>query len=114
MLITESTSQYLSVAKVRFLEEWNVSTGLFFGAPQELLLTDCGFILARSAWSRADKPVIEIGDLSEKESMKYLIDKRKINSVEAKKLYDLVGGRIVELMGISHKLVAGQYFEGKN
>ena len=27
-------------------------------------------ILARSAWSRAKKPVIEIGDLSKEESMK--------------------------------------------
>jgi len=70
--------------------------------------------LARSAWSRADKPVIEIGDLNEKESMEYLINKRKINSVEAKKLYDLVGGRIVELKGTADKFLAGQSFEGKN
>ncbi|RIB18757.1 hypothetical protein C2G38_2036619 [Gigaspora rosea] len=48
------------------------------------------------AWSRA-KPVMEIGDLSEKESMEYLISKRKINEAEAKKIYELVGGRIVEL-----------------
>jgi len=69
--------------------------------------------LARSAWSRADQPVIEIGDLSEKESMEYLTDKRKIDSVVAKKLYDLVGGRIVELKATADKL-AGQSFEGKN
>ena len=70
--------------------------------------------LARSAWSRADQPVIEIGDLSEKESMEYLTDKRKIDSVVAKKLYDLVGGRIVELKATADKFLARQSFEGKN
>ncbi|PKK71903.1 hypothetical protein RhiirC2_743663, partial [Rhizophagus irregularis] len=56
-------------------------------------------ILARSAWSRAKHPVIEIGDLSNEESMKYLTEKRKINEVEAKKLYDLVGGRTKDCGG---------------
>ncbi|CAG8679218.1 5_t:CDS:2, partial [Paraglomus brasilianum] len=66
---------------------------------------------SRSAWSRADQPVIEIGDLSEKESMEYLTDKRKIDSVVAKKLYDLVGGRIVELKATADKFLARQSFE---
>ncbi|CAG8445004.1 9267_t:CDS:2 [Ambispora leptoticha] len=66
---------------------------------------------SRSAWSRADKPVMEIGDLSEKESIDYLINKRKINSVEAKKLYELVGGRIVDLKSVAGKFLAGQSFE---
>ncbi|CAG8448034.1 9025_t:CDS:2 [Ambispora leptoticha] len=66
---------------------------------------------SRSAWSRAKKPVIEIGDLSKEESMKYLTEKRKINSVEAKKLYELVGGRIVELKTVADDFVAGQSFE---
>ena len=70
--------------------------------------------LARSAWSRADKPVIEIGDLNEKESMEYLINKRNINSVEAKKIYDLVGGRIIELKSTADKLLAGKSFESNN
>ncbi|EXX50928.1 hypothetical protein RirG_266150 [Rhizophagus irregularis DAOM 197198w] len=48
-------------------------------------------VLARSAWSRAKHPVIEIGDLGNEESMKYLTGKRKINEVEAKILYELVG-----------------------
>ncbi|PKC01449.1 hypothetical protein RhiirA5_417789 [Rhizophagus irregularis] len=39
---------------------------------------------ARSAWSRA-KAVIEIGDLSEEESMKYLTEKRKINEADTKR-----------------------------
>ncbi|CAG8485007.1 1073_t:CDS:2, partial [Scutellospora calospora] len=65
----------------------------------------------RSAWSRADKPVMEIGDLSEKESIDYLINKRKIDSVEAKKLYELVGGRIVDLKSVADKSLAGQKFE---
>ncbi|RIA81853.1 hypothetical protein C1645_836302 [Glomus cerebriforme] len=40
---------------------------------------------SRSAWSRAKKPVIEIGDFSKEESIKYLTEKRKINKVDAKK-----------------------------
>ncbi|RHZ44891.1 hypothetical protein Glove_707g40 [Diversispora epigaea] len=64
----------------------------------------------RSAWSRA-KPVIEIGDLSEKESMQYLIDKRKIKEDDAKKLYELVGGRIVTLKSVADDFIAGQSFE---
>ncbi|RHZ63859.1 hypothetical protein Glove_327g23 [Diversispora epigaea] len=65
----------------------------------------------RSAWSRAKKPVIEIGDLNEKESMKYLINKRKIKQEEAKKLYELVGGRIVELKEVADDFISGQSFE---
>ncbi|CAG8651392.1 6276_t:CDS:2, partial [Ambispora gerdemannii] len=65
----------------------------------------------RSAWSRAKKPVIEIGDLNKEESMEYLTKKRKINEVEAKKLYELVGGRIVELKSVADDFVAGQSFE---
>ncbi|PKC07525.1 hypothetical protein RhiirA5_500610 [Rhizophagus irregularis] len=45
------------------------------------------FVSTRSAWSRAKHPVIEIGDLSNEESMKYLTEKRKINEVEAKKFH---------------------------
>jgi hypothetical protein len=70
-------------------------------------------ILARSAWSRADKPVMEIGDLSKEESMKYLIEKRKVKEEEAKRLYELVGGRIVDLKSVADKFLAGQSFEGK-
>ena len=71
-------------------------------------------VLARSAWSCADRPVMEIGDLSEKESMEYLINKRKITPVEAKNIYDLVGGRIRELKATANKFLAGQSFEGKD
>ena len=71
------------------------------------------FILARSAWSRADKPVMEIDDLSEEESINYLVDRRKIKKEKKKKLYDLVGGRIVDLKSIADKSLAGQPFEGE-
>ena len=66
--MAENVLPYLSVAKVQFLEEWNVSTALFFDAPQELLLTDRAWFLflARSARSRAKKPVVEIGTLARK------------------------------------------------
>jgi hypothetical protein len=55
--------------------------------------------------------VIEIGDFSEKESMEYL-DKRKIDKTEAKKLYELVGGRIVDLKSVADKIHKGQTFDG--
>jgi hypothetical protein len=71
-------------------------------------------ILARSAWSRAKTPVMEIGDLSEEESMEYLIKKRKIKEVYAKKLFDLVGGRIIELKIVADDFLAGQKFESRN
>jgi len=55
--------------------------------------------------------VMEIGDLSEKESIDYLINKRNIDSVEAKKLYELVGGRIIDLKSVADKFLAGQSLE---
>ena len=71
-------------------------------------------ILARSAWSRANQPVIEIGDFSKEESMEYLTKKRKIDESEAKKLYELVGGRILKLKDVANDLLAGKSFEGRN
>ncbi|RHZ70686.1 hypothetical protein Glove_268g16 [Diversispora epigaea] len=65
----------------------------------------------RSAWSRADIPVIEIGDLSKEESMEYLISIRKIKPEEAEKLYDLVGGRILNLKSVADKSLKGFSFE---
>ena len=70
-------------------------------------------ILARSSWSRA-KTVIEIGDLSKEESMKYLIEKHNIKEEEAKRLYSLVGGCIVDLKSVVNKSLAGQKFESSN
>ncbi|CAB4490183.1 unnamed protein product [Rhizophagus irregularis] len=67
---------------------------------------------SRSAWSRAKTPVMEIGDLSKEESMEYLIKKRKIKEVDAKKLFDLVGGRIIELKTVADDFLKGQEFEG--
>ncbi|RHZ52784.1 hypothetical protein Glove_457g44 [Diversispora epigaea] len=64
----------------------------------------------RSAWSRAKQPPIEIGDLSKEESMKYLTEKRKINE-KALELYELVGGRIIELTAVADYFLAGQSFE---
>ncbi|CAB4443491.1 unnamed protein product [Rhizophagus irregularis] len=66
---------------------------------------------SRSAWSRAKKPVMEIGDLNKEESMEYLIKKRNIKEVDAKKIYDLVGGRIVDLKTVVDDFLAGQSFE---
>ncbi|GES74430.1 P-loop containing nucleoside triphosphate hydrolase protein [Rhizophagus clarus] len=66
---------------------------------------------SRSAWSRAKTPVMEIGDLSKEESMKYLIKKRNIKEVDANKLFDLVGGRIIELKTVADDFLAGKEFE---
>jgi hypothetical protein len=70
-------------------------------------------ILACNTWPRADETVIEISDLNEKESMKYLVEKCGINEEEAKRLYELVGGRIEDLKSVANKSLAGQTFEGK-
>lgn len=75
--------------------------------------------LARNAWSRAEEP-IEIGDLTREESLDYLINKReiktvregKIDTTEAERLYELVGGRIVDLQSVTGKFLKGQDFEG--
>ena len=55
--------------------------------------------------------MIEIGDLSKEESIKYLIKKRKVK--EAKRLYELVGGRIIDLKSVADKFLDGKSFEGK-
>ena len=86
---------------------------LFFCAPKNGITKCMILILARSAWSRAKKPVMEIGDLSKEESMKYLTEKRKINEVDAKNIYELVGGRIVDLKTVADDFLAKQPFEGK-
>ncbi|CAG8783923.1 20780_t:CDS:2, partial [Gigaspora rosea] len=55
-------------------------------------------MLARSAWSRAGKDILEIGDLTENEAIDYLTNKHKVcNDTEAKKLYELIGGRLATL-----------------
>ncbi|RHZ73173.1 hypothetical protein Glove_232g157 [Diversispora epigaea] len=65
----------------------------------------------RSSWSRAKTPVIEIGDLSEKESKDYLINKYNIKEDDAKKLYEMVGGRIVKLKDVAEDYTTGKSFE---
>ena len=68
--------------------------------------------LARSAWSRADDS-IEIGDLTNEESLNYLIEKHGINKVEAKKLYELVGGHIIDLDYVANKIQNGTSLDGR-
>ena len=94
-----------------------------------VLFTYCdSYFLARSAWSRAEKPVMEIGDLSEKEAKDYLIkmctikeEKKgkiirtecKINDEQVNEIYKLVGGRIVDLKVVVIKFLAGHSLKGK-
>ena len=74
----------------------------------------CNSYLARSAWSRAFTPPMEIGDLSKEESIKYLVNRRKVKEEEAERLYELVGGRIVDLRIVADKSLAGESFSGRN
>jgi len=57
--------------------------------------------------------VIEIDNLSKKESMKYLTEKRKINEIDAKNIYELVNGHIVDLKTVVDDFLARQKFKGK-
>ncbi|CAG8528024.1 2757_t:CDS:2 [Funneliformis mosseae] len=68
-------------------------------------------MMSRSAWSRAITPPMEISDISEEESMKYLIEKRKIDEEMAKELYQLVGGRILDLKTIANDILAERSIE---
>ncbi|CAG8822094.1 31904_t:CDS:2, partial [Racocetra persica] len=53
----------------------------------------------------------DLGDLSEKKSIEYLISKHKINEIETKKIYVLVGSCIVELKTIANDFLARKSFE---
>ncbi|CAG8731673.1 7501_t:CDS:2, partial [Funneliformis caledonium] len=66
---------------------------------------------SRSSWLHAKKPVMEISDLDKEESMEYLVKKHSIKEEDAKKLYDLVGGRIVDLKTVADDFLVGQKFE---
>ena len=57
---------------------------------------------------------MEIGDISEEESINYLVNKCKIKKEEAKKFYELVGGNIHNLKyEVYRSLDDGECFEGK-
>ncbi|RHZ49943.1 hypothetical protein Glove_508g5 [Diversispora epigaea] len=64
----------------------------------------------RSSWSRAEDP-IKIGNLTKEESLDYLIKKCNIDATKAKKLYNLIGGQILELKAAVKKLLKGKSFE---
>ncbi|RHZ90216.1 hypothetical protein Glove_2g35 [Diversispora epigaea] len=66
---------------------------------------------SRSSWSRAENPPIEIDDLNKEESMKYLIEKHQIIE-EAEKLYELVGGYILELKAVAYNFSSEKSIEG--
>ncbi|RHZ77683.1 hypothetical protein Glove_174g104 [Diversispora epigaea] len=52
---------------------------------------------------------MEIGDLSKEKSMKYLAEMHKITKAE--KLYELVGGRILELKAVAYAFSSGKSIE---
>ena len=78
-----------------------------------MLLTNCDSYLDRRSWRRADYPVIEIGDLSEEESINYLVNKWMIKKEKAKKFYELVGGNMRDLKSMACRSLDGKCFEGK-
>ena len=52
-------------------------------------------VAARSAWSRSGR-ILEIPDVSETEALDYL-KSRNLDGKQASQLYELVGGRVVQL-----------------
>ena len=78
-----------------------------------MLLTNFDSYLDHWTWEGADYPVIEIGDLSEEESINYLVNKCKIKMEEAKKFYELVGGNMRDLKSMACRSLDGKCFEGK-
>ena len=78
-----------------------------------MLLTNFDSYLDRRSWRRANYPVIEIGDLSEEESINYLVNKWMIKKEKAKKFYELVGGNMRDLKSMACRSLDGKCFEGK-
>jgi hypothetical protein len=74
----------------------------------------CNSYLDNPSYLRASYQPFEIGDLSKEESIEYLVNKHKIKEEVAKSLYELVGGRIVDLKLVADKYLAGETLEGKN
>ncbi|RHZ80071.1 hypothetical protein Glove_139g36 [Diversispora epigaea] len=62
----------------------------------------------RGHW--ADMDYFEIGDLTKEESMDYL-NKKNIGEEEARKIYELVGGCILDLKKAARDLFSGRSFE---
>ncbi|RHZ80066.1 hypothetical protein Glove_139g33 [Diversispora epigaea] len=63
---------------------------------------------SRGHWTDID--YFEIGDLTEEESIDYL-NQKNIREEEARKIYELVGGYILDLKKAAHDLFSGQSFE---
>ena len=70
------------------------------------------FFSGRSSITRASA-FIEISDLSEKEAMTYLIEKRNLSKDMAKDVYSVFGGRIKSLQNTATKLEIGLPFSRK-
>jgi len=57
---------------------------------------------------------MEIGDTSEEESIRYLIEIRSIDEETARRVYEIVGGRILELKDAANEILAGRSIERRN
>jgi hypothetical protein len=66
-------------------------------------------MMERSSWSRRGT-ILKIPDVSEAEALEYL-EKRKVNKEDAKKIYGLVGGRVIDLNFAADQVKKGLEFE---
>ena len=64
----------------------------------------------RSSWSRCGR-IIEIGDVSKEEALQYL-KLRKIDEKQAAQIYEIVGGRMIDLKSIADDIKANCTLEG--
>ncbi|RHZ80078.1 hypothetical protein Glove_139g64 [Diversispora epigaea] len=64
---------------------------------------------SRGHWT--DMDFFEIGDLTEEESIGYLVDKKDIKEEEAKKIYEFAGGCLNDLDVMTNYLFFGKSFE---
>jgi hypothetical protein len=66
-------------------------------------------MVGRSAWSRRGH-ILEISDISKSEALDYL-KSRDVNEEIAKKIYGLVGGRMIDLKLAANEISIGVTFE---
>lgn len=83
------------------------------GTPDRIInFTLRSFSLGRSSITRASS-FIEIPDLTEKEAMTYLTDRRNLSDDMAKKIYALFGGRLKSLQNVATKIESGVSFDSR-
>jgi hypothetical protein len=67
-------------------------------------------MMERSSWSRRGV-ILQVSDVSEKEALDYL-KKRGINKEDADEIYELAGGRMIDLNFAADEVGSGRGFKG--